>query len=253
MLKDIGLGFKTFFEAIGFVSKHKLGYFYLFPLALSVLISWVFYTFQSFITDWIIELIKLTFDVDLNETLDGWVATIIYWLFSISVFFLWVKVNRYFVLILLSPMLSILSEITEKKRTGKSYPFSLKQFFKDAWRGSIIATKNICIEIFLTMACWIITLFFPPASIVTIPFLILVSWYYMGFSFLDYNYERRKWSFWEGSQEIWRRKGVALVHGGLFIFLCYIPIFGIMVGSVWCVVASALAVTQEEEKRLQQL
>ena len=40
MLNDVEIGFKTFFRAISFISKNKLSYFYLFPMALSILILW---------------------------------------------------------------------------------------------------------------------------------------------------------------------------------------------------------------------
>ena len=250
MIDDVLLGFKTFFQAIKFVGKHRLNYFYLFPLLLSVAMSWVFFKFKSYLDDWMIALIKDYLGMDLKVDMAGWGEFIIYWLLTISVFFIWIKINRYIVLILLSPMLSILSEITEVKLTGKKYPFSLSQLFKDIWRGSLIAIKNIGVELFLMFACWVLVFFFPPIGAVTIPFLLLLSWYYMGFSFLDYNYERRKLSVWQGSQEVWRRKGVALVHGGLFILLAYIPVVGVMVGSVWCTVASALAVNADEQKQL---
>lgn len=248
MIRDIGLGFSTFFNAIKFIGRHKLNYFYIFPLVLSTLIYWLFSKLKTFLDSWILELINHFFDIDMNDTMGGWLERIIYWSLTVSIFFLWLKINRYIVLILLSPMLSILSEKTETKLTGKTYPFSIGQLITDIWRGSIIALKNICIELSLMIIAWVIVFFFPPSSIITAPLMMFTAWYYMGFSFLDYNYERRQLSIWEGSNEVWNRKGIALVHGGIFLFLSYIPVIGVVFGSVWCTIASTLAVNAEEMK-----
>jgi len=250
MFKDLILGFSTFFEAIGFIKKHKLWYFYLFPIIVSITLFWLSGEFK----DLLIEKLELLINesLGLNRLVESggvWdkiVSGFIYVLVTFSTFFLWYKINRYVVLILLSPLFSILSEKTEKILTGKDYPFTMKQLSKDVIRGVLLALKNIIFELGIMLACFLMAWGFPPAAIVTVPLVSIAAWYYMGFSFLDYNYERRKLGVRSSSKEVWRRKGVAIGNGFLFTMLSYIPILGVVFGAIWAVVGASLAVNKKE-------
>ena len=251
MFKDLLLGLSTFFEAIGFIKKHKLWYFYLFPVILSLALFWISGEFKYIIVESLESLINETLGlnqlIDSDSVWDKIVSGIVYILITFSTFFLWYKLNRYIVLILLSPLFSILSEKTEKILTGKDYPFSMKQVSKDVIRGVFIALKNIFLELSIMVAGFLITWGFPPAAVVTVPLVSIAAWYFMGFSFIDYNYERRKMGASISSKEVWRRKGVAISNGFLFTMLAYIPIIGVIFGSIWSVVGACLAINKEKK------
>jgi CysZ protein len=246
------VGFKSFFEAIGFVSKNKMNYFYLFPIALSVLFFWVSFSFREELTGDLSNFIYQQFGIQkwINEsnfwhkTIDGFI-TFLVWLATLLV---WLKINRYVSLIILSPLFSIISEKTEQIATGRDYPFSFVQLLRDVKRGVFIAVRNLFLEFFILAVCFVTSLFFPPLAILTTPIEFLVSWYFMGFSFLDYNFERRKLSSWQSYHEVWKRAGTSISIGMLFSLLALIPIFGLAFGSVWATVAAALAINKEEKK-----
>lgn len=251
ILKDIGLGFATFFQAITFIKKNKLRYFYLFPLVLSIILFWISSEFKDVLIDVMKEFIYGRLGLEKVIDNEGWLSGIvsgsIYWIITITAWFLWFKLNRYVVLIVLSPVFSILSEKVESTLTGKEYPFDIRQVFKDVIRGVVIATKNIFVELLIVLLGIIIPWVFPPASIVTVPVVLLTAWYFMGFSFIDYNYERRKIGVWDGSKEMWRRKGLAFSNGFLFTMMNYIPILGVVFGSIWSTVGASLAINKSEQ------
>jgi len=252
MIKDLVLGFSTFFEAIGFVRKHKLWYFYLFPVILSITLFWISSEFRTVVDNYLETLIKET--LGLNQVIDNggiWdkiVSGFLYFFVTVTAFFIWFKINRYVVVILLSPLFSILSEKTDQILTGKNFPFSMKQLSKDVVRGVLLALKNIFLELSIMLAGFLIAWGFPPASIVTVPLVSVAAWYYMGFSFMDYNYERRKMGVSASSKEVWKRKGIAISNGFLFTMLAYIPIVGVVFGSIWAVVGASLAVNKEDTR-----
>lgn len=251
LVKDLGLGFNTFFRAIGFISKHKLSVFYIFPVLLSVVLFWVSSELKETALHGVEQWLYKTLGVHQYISPDGvWgsvVGFLLYWTMTILMFIIWFKINRYIVLIVLSPLFSILSERTEKIVTGNDYPFKFKQLITDVVRGVFIATKNIVIELGIIGLCLLANWIFPPLAIITLPLLSLTAWYFMGFSFLDYNYERQKISQWKSSKKVWNRKGIAISNGMLFTLLAYIPVLGVTFGSLWAVVGASLALNEPQE------
>ena len=51
-MKDLGLGISYFWRAFGFIFKHNLWYYYLFPLVLMGLSMWGLSIVGDLISDW---------------------------------------------------------------------------------------------------------------------------------------------------------------------------------------------------------
>ena len=89
-------------------------------------------------------------------------------IFGTMHYFLWIGLQiiffliaylfgKYIVLILMSPIMAMLSEKTETILTGKKYPFTLKQFFRDIVRGIGIAFRNLFFQLLILLAsCFLI-------------------------------------------------------------------------------------------------
>jgi CysZ protein len=153
---------------------------------------------------------------------------------------------KYILLMILSPVFSLLSESTDEKLSGNKYPFNFIQLLKDILRGITINLRNMLLEYFFIFFCFIISLIFPPLFIVTTPFLLFLSWYYIGFSLLDYSCERHKYGVSQSIQFIKKNRGTACGIGLVYSFFMALPfipgsIIGIMFGPSIGIVGSTIS------------
>ena len=160
---------------------------------------------------------------------------------------------KYVLLMILSPVFSLLSEKADEKLTGNSYPFNFIQLLKDIVRGISINLRNMLLEYFFIFICFIISVAFPPLFIVTTPFLLFLGWYYVGFSLLDYSCERHKYGVSKSIQFIKSNRGTACGIGfaySLFMALPFLPgsVIGIMFGPSIGVVGSTISFLEITKK-----
>lgn len=164
----------------------------------------------------------------------GWVLKLLFWMVSGTLI-------KYLLLILLSPLFSLLSESIEEKLTEHKYPFNGAQLLKDIVRGIGVSLRNLFLEYLFIAVCFVLTLFVPPLVIVTGPFLLLVSWYYIGFTMLDYNFERHRMSISQSTAFVRQHKGTAIGIGMVYAFFMMLPFLtGIFFAPVLAVAGSTL-------------
>lgn len=171
-----------------------------------------------------------------------WILTIFFWLVS-SVFI------KYMVLIIMSPLFALLSESVEQKLKGTSYPFSFFQLIKDTRRGIAVSIRNMLLEYMFIFLCFIITLVFPPLAIFSGPAIILISCYFLGFTMLDYNFERYKMSISQSVQ--FARKNIGLACGIGMVYSCFmlLPFYiGISMGPVLAVIGATISFLELKQK-----
>ncbi len=270
-MSDVKLGLKTYFQSFGFIRKHGMWKYYLYPVAFIVAFAVVSALGFSSLNELITPYVNDFFGVE-SIPGDGWweqtlsffknagkyLSAFIIW---VSMAFIYYKVSKYVVLICMSPIMAFVSEKTEKVLTGKDYPFVWSQFFKDILRGILIALRNLVLEIGFIVALGVLNLLvgliFPPLAVVTSPIVavltFLIGAYYYGFSTMDYTNERHKRSVSESVRFIRKRKGIALANGSIFTLWLIIPIFGTYVGTIFapihCTIGAALAMQKIEEEQ----
>ena len=249
--KQIGLGFKTYFNAIGFIFSKGLWWAFLFPLALNVLLFLGGYSLVESVTTDIQSWVAGSWSAEggdffLSEYLPGFIEVVIGLLLKVVFFFVFAYVGGYITLILLSPLLAYLSQRTEEIISGKTYPFNVHQFVRDIARGILIALRNLVLE-----TGWMILLFilaFIPVIgwLGALPFFI-VSAYFYGFSFMDYTSERRKMNISGSVAFIREYKWLAIANGTLFFLFLLVPFCGVTLSgflAIVSVVAATLAVNE---------
>jgi CysZ protein len=155
----------------------------------------------------------------------GYLAVILGFVVKIFSWIIFGFINKYIVMILMSPMYAILSEKVEEKLTGKVYPFSLKQLLKDIARGIAITLRNMFIELIIIVLFGLIT-FIPIVNLFVPLFLFLVSAYFMGFSLFDYSCERHKMSFRSSIHFMKGNRPYLLGVGTMYNILSYLPFIG---------------------------
>lgn len=222
----LGLGYKNYIKGIGFLVKHKLYWFALFPLVLFVGVYWLGTYFES------VEL-EIGSDIAANakniETLNGVTWFSIQMLFFDLLNMIFTKFTLYIVVVILSPLLSFLSERIEKILTGNKYKFSIRQLIHDIKRGLQIALRNISWEYFIIVLMIGLTSFIDGAFkdflilAVTIP----IGFYFYGFAFMDYINERRRLNIQQSIYFVSKHKGLAVAIGSIYsiFFLSFFYVF----------------------------
>ena len=242
--KQIAIGFKGYFKALELLFTKGFMKFMIFPLLLNIAIFWfgieqisnlTTIARESFI-NWI-DIANANFwgASFLQGALSGVITIIIYIIFFIS----FAIFGGYIILILLSPLFSIISEKTEKtlSKEDLNYPFNLKYFVNDILRGVGIALRNVLIEFGILILVFIIGLILSFISWAGAIFMFFVSAYFFGFSYMDYTNERDRLSIKESVSFMRKYKWVAIVNGSLFALILFIPYIGIALSAFVAIIS----------------
>ena len=220
------LGYKNYWKGSVFLFKHKLYWFFVFPLVLFACIYWTGTYFKVLEAQINHNLIHSSHHIEtINELI--WTTLQMIFLDALNIFF--TQFTLYIVVVLLSPILALLSEKIDNIITGKKYEYSLKMLLNDLKRSAIIALRNfIWYYIFVGVFLGILSIFDLSAKnfiVFSIPF--VVGFYYYGFSFIDYINERRRLNIEESIYFVSQHKGLAISIGSIYSisFLLYFYVF----------------------------
>lgn len=256
--RDLGLGLSGFFRAFGFAMSNRMGWMFLVPVLLWVLLAFGLVAVLQGPVDRLSDWVALQLEVPVQEGAQDWWSNvkaffngarevIVAILLKLAVAYLLFVANKYIVLILLSPLLAYASERTEEIITGRTFPFSWAQLMKDALRGALIALRNGIMELAITVGIWFLTLFVPVLAPVSFVLLFTVSAYFYGFSMFDYVFERRRMRIGESVKAVNDRIGAVLANGALFSLVMKLPLFGVMFAPVLASIGAVLATLKKED------
>ena len=251
--KQIKIGLRGYSKASQLMFRRGFAKYLIFPLLLNVIFLWLGLDFitelskdaKEFLINWMSLKEGSFWGAEyLGSAVKGIVSTLIYFLFLI----LFVYVGGYLIVILLSPVFSVISEKTEYKinTDTEDFPFNLKQFFKDILRGIRIAIRNMSIETGILIIVFIIS-FIPVIRFFGTIFMFFISAYFFGFSYMDYTMERYKLNV-KGSVKLMRKyKWTAITNGAVFAVFLIIPYCGIAISAfvaVWSVIAGTVSAVE---------
>jgi CysZ protein len=153
-------------------------------------------------------------------------STLYSFMISLAIIVLFAMIIKYIILLLLSPILSYLSEKIEKSLRTDYIPggFSMAA---SAARSVRINMRNFVKECFITVLL-LIAGFIPGLNVISLPLLLLVQAYFAGFGIMDFYLERHK-SFRETLVEVYDHKWAAITTGGIFLLLFAIPVLGAII------------------------
>lgn len=247
MFRQISNGISSYVAAHRFIAKHRMWSYLLLPglinLILIALTIWFAFAVGDALSAWIMS--------TMPELEDGfWQGTLSFimsFIVRIILFFIYALIYKNVVLIFMSPVMALLSEKVEQLATGKEYPFKMKQFVKDVWRGVRIALKNLIIELTI-IVCLMLMTFIPILGWVAPFFIFIIQSYFYGYSMMDYTNERKKWTMRESSAYIYKNKWLAMTNGAVFYCILIIPFVGWIFAPCYGVIAATLAMLKLEEK-----
>ena len=216
MLNDFILGLKSYIEAIKFIKKHNFWIYFIFPVLIFIVIYYLGFYFHN-----------LTNEYSPGED-TGFFLSIWYYLIGgifAVISYMFLNFIRYFIIILMSPLLSIISERTERIITGNKYKFNFKQLMKDVKRALNLVLRNLFWELCIfglgiLIAFYLLSCFTPiddELNYYIRTFVIsIVAFYYYGFGFMDYIMERLRLNLSESVKFVRKHKGFAIALGAVF-------------------------------------
>lgn len=267
--KDARLGLTSYTKSFSFIRRNGMLHFYIYPVLLIVVLGATsFFGIQSlvdFISKWLNSLIGVE-EIPADDFLGKMKAFfseagryIVQALTWVSLVFVFYKLQKYIVLIVMSPVMALVSERTDEIVTGNRYPFSFKQVMRDVLRGVAIALRNGAIELVITVVLLalnlLVTIFFSPLTFITSPLvtvaLFVIGAYFYGFSTMDYTSERYRLKLADSIKLVRRNRGLAVSNGTVFLLWLIIPVFGTYIGTViapiTCTVGATLALLEKGE------
>ncbi|MFM7618481.1 MAG: EI24 domain-containing protein [Bacteroidota bacterium] len=251
IIPQLGLGFKNHAKAFEFIFKHNLWYYFFFPALFTIVllifgfwgIQYISQSLTEYFVTWLFpEEIESTILQTIISILTFFVSLLIKFLLGIILY----NYLKYIVLIFCSPILAHLSEKTEAIVTGISTPFSFRQFLKDISRGILVVLRNFFIETGLFIAS-LLFVWIPIFKWFVLPVQWGFNWYFIGYSLLDYSYERRGWPISIGTTFTQRHKSIAIAHGFVFSQIMKVPFLGICIAPIIGIVSATLSFLELEK------
>jgi CysZ protein len=143
----------------------------------------------------------------------------------------------FFILTILSPINTFLSESVDTELTGKVVGFDLMRFINDFIRMIFVVFIAIVLEFLFSGIWWFLDLFLPLDFLSPVVYFLIVSFFY-GFSFYDYSLERYEIGI-GGSFRFSKKYFLpTLVTGIFFMGMYYIPVVGIAIAPVVATILS---------------
>lgn len=238
-LRELISGVQMHATAFRFIHEQKLHGWLLLPIGVNLLLFVSTFGLSSYFSDAVTQWITNW----LGDEDSLW-QKLLYWTLFLGsrllVFFAYALFYKNIVFIVLSPLLAFLSEKTDEKATGNSYPFSWSQLMKDVIRGVRLALRNLLYELGLSFVLLAFG-FVPLVGWISPILLLMVQSYFYGFSMLDYSCERYKMNTSESLLFVRAHKGLAIGLGLSFYGLFLLPYVGWIIAPVWGIVAATLA------------
>lgn len=254
LFSNLILSISSYGSAINFIIKHNMKRYFLWPVVLNIIFFTVGFLFLGQFSDELLHWTENFIDIDSwkfwgSEFVSSTVHFFLWFILKILIFLIFTFLGGHVVLIIMSPILAIVSEKTERLLEGTDYPFTIKQLFIDIVRGVRISIRNFVFEMLFILLLVALS-FVPLLGLTSSPILIVVSAYYYGFSFIDYNLERKKFTVADSVNYMKKNRGIVVGNGILFALILAIPFIGIALSS-FAAIISAVAATINLNKKNQ--
>jgi CysZ protein len=152
--------------------------------------------------------------------------------------FIFIFIFKYLVLIITAPLMSVLSEKTEKIIIGEDDDGYDGNFINDLIRGLRINMRNIVREIGITIILLFLGLI-PAINLFVTPMIYLVQSYYAGYGNFDFWAERH--FTYRGTIEFMKdHRPMVAGNGVVFVFLLAVPVLGVFIAPPLATVASTI-------------
>lgn len=229
-IKNFKNALASYSEGYGFIKKHRLNYYYLFPIIFIVVVISAGWQGTTAVTNHLIGMITDAVDAagwtfDRAGFLIGAIKVVVWITLRIFFFLIISYLGGYFILILMSPVFSSISNRTMAILDSGAVAENRSSLIGSALRGMVLAVRNLLVELGLTIIL-LIAGFIPVIGSVS-PFLAVgVTSYFYGFSFIDYAVEQRNLNISQSIRLMRNHRAEVLGIGLPFTLLLSIPFIG---------------------------
>jgi CysZ protein len=240
----IKTGLKAYLKAIRLIWTNHLVRYLLLPVILNIVVVTALIFSGIGVGEWINSTIEQSV-----ENVNGWIRAAmigIKIILPIIFFALFIFIGGTIVIILMSPIYTLLSEKTETILTGKEFPFDLKQTLKDVWRAIRIAIRNTIKQLSLIVLCLLFNFIPVVGSVISLILIFIINAYYFGCGFMDYTYERWRMSPKESRNEIHKLKYITFAIGAVYSLPFYLFCGAFIAAFIGGVSTVAATITQLE-------
>lgn len=222
-------GILAYLKAFSGIGKYGLLKYFFFSGVISLLIAAGVSTGSVYLGDGLGDWIQGIYPWDTGS---GIIGTISDWTSGIVIFVLGLFLLKYLLLILVSPIMSLMSDSIERQMNDDyiSPKFSITTMVSDLMRSLRINLRNLSKELMITVVLLLISLF-PGVAVVTTPLIFVVQAYYAGFGILDYWMERH-YRVADSISYVRDRRLDAVGLGGAYLGLLLIPFIGPVIAPV---------------------
>ncbi len=237
-MKAIQLHYNALIKMIMLLSKGKYLLFFL-PGLVIAFIFWQFFLLS--------ETAEESLSVVNNVPLIGeYLQAGIKGTFSLLEFIL-EQIFIFFILTLLSPFNTILSERVDTDLTGRSYPFDIFQVLSDLMRMIFVVGLAVTLELITLGVYWIISWIFNLGAIDQVMYFIIAAFYF-GFSFYDYSLERYHQGVFTSLGFGFSKMLLLILSGSFFLLIYNIPYIGVVFAPVLTVIISTIVYVNATNK-----
>ncbi len=130
--------------------------------------------------------------------------------------------SGFVLLLVLSPLFSLVSEEVTQKLSGKVYRFSITQLIKDIVRGIRITLRNMIYQYAIIALIYILLYFLPDLylfEVIGTGLIILFTAYFYGFSILDYAMENHRMGYKTSVDYVRSHPGMAIGLGSVYYLM----------------------------------
>jgi CysZ protein len=214
--------------------------FYSGLLALSVFAAVIFFTwkFAGLAGDKIAEWIPWTWAQE---------SMVFAFVVGLAVIVLAFMLLKYILLILMSPLLSVISEKAEKQMTGMVGGAGFS-FARSTFRSGRINMRNMLKELVFTVLLLIVG-FLPGINVIVLPLIFVTQAYFTGFGIMDF-YLERHYTFSQTITIVYKNKWAAVALGTIFMTLFLIPVVGVIVAPYFTTVSGTRYFISQSEKAI---
>lgn len=249
-LHQIKLSFLFYWRTFRFIDTHNLWKLLIMPAIINLIIAILIIVFAVKTSSIIVEYVLVNFQpTSPDRVVHSFIEGLILVMIRAFVFFLYLKIYRYFALILLAPLFAFISSKVQTIATGQSGTNCTSKYILNCTRGVRIAVRNFLIEIILSTLIVVITFLIgwilPLAPIA----ILLLESYFMGYSMADYRNEQFNISARESRKLINKYSGAVIGNGLIFNFFLLVPLLGVLFAPVFALIASGLSINYLEKRK----
>ena len=237
--EQLFVAFKSYGQAFRTLDNYRLWSILILPSLLSLIIAIAIGVFAWTTSDDILLFFTRRYPF---KDFDSFTGNLFELLTTIAIrgltFFLYLKLFRYFTLIILSPVFVNISNVLNRSVNGEKHKMNVWSYCFCSFRGIEFAIRNFVLEMLVTLALLLISILIL-WILPLIPILILiVESYFFAMVLMDYRFEMDGTGIKDSIRKCRDLPGIPVGIGFIFNLILLIPLLGVVFGPVLAFLAS---------------